>query len=78
MKEQSVLTHNEAAHNCDDHYIGRCHSSVTPHNIISYVSTEINVNANSCVCISREGAEMKAFKLSVDVYDSEKILNHEM
>ena len=61
-----------------DLYIGRCHSSVTPQDIISYVSTEINVNAKSCVCISREGAEIKAFKLSVGTNDSEKLLNHEV
>ena len=42
------------------------------------MSTEIIVKAKGCVCISREGTEIKAFKLSVNANDSKKILNHEV
>ena len=58
-----------------DIYIGRCHVSVTSEIIKEYAKNEIGIEALGCSCISRDGVNIKTFKLSVRSEDSDKILD---
>ena len=64
-----------AASEYRDIYIGRCHVSVTSEIIEDYAKNEIGIEVLGCSCISRDGVNIKAFRLSVRSEDSEKILD---
>ena len=58
-----------------DLYVGRCNVSVVPDDITGHVSDEFGVEAIACSCISRDDADIKAFKLTVKASDLEVMLD---
>ena len=64
-----------AAREYRDIYIGRCNRSVTSEIIEEYTKNEIGIDIMSCVGISRETANVRAFKLSVYPEDYDKVLD---
>ena len=67
-----------AAREYRDIYIGRCNMSVTSEIIEEYTKNEMGIDIMSCVGISRETANVRAFRLSVYPEDYDKVLDASM
>lgn len=67
-----------AAREYRDVYIGRCNRSVTSDIIEEYTKNEIGIDIVSCSSISRETANVRAFRLSVYSEDYDKVLDASM
>ena len=57
-----------------DIYVGRCNSTVSANTITRYVKREFNIDA-TCECITQRDIEVKAFKVTVNLSESNALLD---
>ena len=61
-----------------DLYLGNCDIGVTPEDIQDYIASEMNINVDKCEVLPNKNPKCKAFKISLNMNDREKLLSSEV
>lgn len=61
-----------------DLYIGRCDSTVSIENVVSYIRDEFDINVLSCECISKRDINVKSFKVTVTVDECTRLMDPDL